>query len=414
MNYGKSSIDFDIPDRNIISTLIPQELPPIKNVSETIVEALRKPVDAKPLKDIVDKTTNVALLISDITRPCPSHKILLPLLTELNKSGVSDHHITIYFATGMHRRHTLEEKKKLVGTDIFNRIKTIDHDSHDSKNHHFLGKTKRGTEIFLNKQVLSNDLLIGIANIDIHYFAGYSGGAKSLLPGVASFQSIQQNHSLMLLQGSEPGRADGNPVREDLEEASQMANFNFIVNVALNENKEIVKVVAGHYIKAHRSGAEANDYMYKRHIKERADIVLATTGGFPKDINLYQSQKALDNAAYAVKAGGTIILLAECVEGMGEKTFSQWLQEASCPDDVIERLKKGFVLGGHKAFAIAKIAKTNEIILVSSLPEELVKKSFMKPAKTVEDALAQAFVTQGKDATVTLMPYAGSTYPSLF
>jgi nickel-dependent lactate racemase len=216
----------------------------------------------------------------------------------------------------------------------------------------------------------------------------------------------------MLHSGSEPGKADGNPVREDLEEASRIAGFSFILNVALNEDKEIVKVFAGDYIKAHRAGAEVNDYMYKRPMKEKSDIVLATAGGFPKDINLYQAQKGLDNAGYAVKEGGTIIFLAECIEGMGDETFSQWLQEASHPADVIERLKKGFVLGGHKAYAIAKIAKMANITLISNLSENLAKKAFMKPAKTVEKALDEAFQTHGRDATVALMPYAGSTLPT--
>jgi nickel-dependent lactate racemase len=256
-------------------------------------------------------------------------------------------------------------------------------------------------------------LIIGIANIDIHYFAGYSGGAKSLLPGVAAFKSIQQNHSLMLLYGSEPGIANGNPVREDLEEASKKTNFKFIVNVILNDKKEIVKVVAGDCIKAHRFAIAVNDVMYKRPIKEKADIVVATAGGLPKDINFYQAQKGLDNAAYAVNEGGTIIFLAECIEGMGDKTFNQWLSEASCPDEVIERLQRRFILGGHKAYAIAKLVKKAEIIIVSKLSRDLVEKSFMKPAKSIEEALNEAFATHGNNSSVILMPYAGSTLPFL-
>lgn len=412
MNYGNCFISFKIPDNNI-SILKPKELSPLINVNNSIIKSLRKPVEAKPLKDLITEKTRVALLVSDITRPCPSKKILPPLILELKKFGVSLNNITVFFATGTHREHMPEEKEKIIGTEVLKRIKTVDHNSQDKKKHCYLGRTRRGTEVFVNKQVINNDLIIGIANTDIHYFAGYSGGAKSLFPGIAAFESIQQNHALMLLPNSEPGKAEGNPVREDLEEAAQMTNFNFIVNVVLDDKKNIVEVVSGQYVKAHRLASKINDLMYKTPIGKKADIVIASAGGFPKDINLYQAQKGLDNARIAVKEGGTIIYIAECIDGIGNETLIKWLQEASHPDDVIERLRMRFVLGGHKAFAIAKVAKTAEIYLISSLAEKFIKMSFMKPTKKVEDALDQAFATHGKDASVALMSHAGSTLPSL-
>ncbi|MFQ5711594.1 MAG: nickel-dependent lactate racemase [Candidatus Geothermarchaeales archaeon] len=411
LKYGKGRVELQVPDKNVLFTLKPRTLPGVKNEAEAITHALREPIGAEPLRDLVDVGAEVALLVSDITRPCPSHKILPPLITELNRAGVSDDHITVFFATGMHRKHTRWEIERLVGSEMFERLRVVDHDSRDERIHRYLGKTRRGTEVSVNEQVLDKDFLIGVANIDVHYFAGYSGGAKSLMPGVSSFETIQQNHSLMLHPGSKPGKAQGNPVREDLEEASRLANLDFIVNVVLNEERDIVKVVAGHPIEAHRAGIPPNDYMYKAPIGERADIVIAAAGGFPKDINLYQAQKGLDNAGYAVKEGGTIILLAECGEGLGDKTFEDWLSEATSPGDIIERLRDEFVLGGHKAYAIARLVENVGIILVSNLPDDLVKKSFMSPAKTVEDALKKAFNAQGRNATVTVMPFAGSTLP---
>jgi len=411
--YGRSTVKFEVPDSNIMSVLIPKELPPVPNESEAITEAIRSPVGTDPLSKMVGNGSKVALLVSDVTRPCPSRKVLAPLLTGLLRSGVRKENITIYFATGMHRGHTPEERRALVGQEIADKFRLVDHDSKDTDNLVSMGQTKRGTKVFINRAVMDCDVKIGVANLDIHYFAGYSGGAKSLMPGVAGFDTICQNHSMMLLPGAEPGRADGNPVREDMEEVAGMAGLDFIVNVVLNDRREIVKMVAGDYVKAHREGVPPNDYMYKVPLPEKADIVIASAGGYPKDINLYQAQKALDNAAFAVKDGGTILLLANCGEGLGDKAFETWLMEADSPDDVIRKLRENFVLGGHKAFAIARLAKRAEIVLVSILPETVAKKAFMSLAKSIEEALKKAFGRQGSESRIVLMPYAGSTLPQV-
>jgi len=409
--YGRASVGFEVPDSNVLSVLEPKQLQPLRDPAEAIVGAIRNPIGSDPLNKIVSKRNRVAIIVSDITRPCPSHKVLPPLVGELIKQGLDKSNITIFFATGMHRGHTADEQKVLAGQDIAGSFELIDHNSKDETNLVSLGKTRRGTDVSINRAVLDYDVRIGLANLDVHWFAGYSGGAKSLVPGMAAFSTIRQNHSLMLLPGAETGRADGNPVREDLEEAVGMTGLDFVVNVVLNDNKEIVKVVAGDFVKAHRAGIPPNDYMYKVQIPERGDIVIATAGGHPKDINLYQAQKGLDNAACAVKDGGTIVLLADCKEGLGDATLESWLTEANSPDDIIERLKKSFQLGGHKAFAIARTGKKAEIILVSNLSDTLARKAFMTPVKSITDALDMAFRQQGQDAKVILMPYAGSTLP---
>ncbi len=355
-------------------------------------------------------------MVSDITRPCPSHKILPHVIDELNGAGVGDVDMTIFFANGMHRKQTAEDMNKLIGPGILGR-KVVNHDSKDKANLEYVGRTRRGTDVSINKRALDCDFKIGIANVDIHYFAGYSGGGKSLLPGVSSFDTIQQNHSMMTLPRAEPGVVEGNPVRDDIEEGARIAGMDYILNVVLNEDKGIVQAVAGDF-KAHRAAVKTNDLMYKVPIDRRADIVIASAGGFPKDINLYKSQKALDNALYAVKDGGTIILLAECPEGLGDETFEEWIMEASCPDDIIERLREGFALGGHKAFAIARLAKRARIVAVSGpglrrmISEDLGGKGLLESASSIEEALRAALDAHGSDASIILMPYAGSTLPS--
>ncbi|MFT5874915.1 MAG: nickel-dependent lactate racemase [Clostridium sp.] len=250
-----------------------------------------------------------------------------------------------------------------------------------------------------------------LGNIEYHYFAGYSGGAKAIMPGVSTRAAIQANHSRMLESEAKIGNLDTNPVRQDLEEAIEYCPIDFIVNVVLGKNKQIIKAVAGHYIKAHREGCKFLDVANKIVIESKADIVVATPGGYPKDINMYQSQKALDNAKHAVKKGGIIILVASCVEGLGEKVFERWMLGATSPESLIEDIQKNFELGGHKAAAIAMVLQDSKIFLVSEMETDFTRKIFMEPFSDVQSAVDKAFKEQGKDAKVLVMPYGGSTLP---
>lgn len=413
LRYGINKLIVKLKDKNFAGLIRPKRLLVKRNWQSLIMNALKNPIKSTSLDHLVEKDDKVAFLVSDITRPCPSRILIPPLVKELRKIGVKYDNMSIVFATGTHRSHTWKEKISLVGSNIASKIKLYDHNCRDENIFKYLGKTSRGTEVEINRFVLNHDFVIGIANIDLHWFVGYSGGSKSLMPGVASFNSIVMNHSLMLQPGAEPGKITGNPVREDIEEASSMGKLDFIINVILNEEKEIVKVVAGDPIKAHRAGIPVVDEMYKVELQEKADIVIASAGGFPKDINLYQAQKALDNAFRAVKDYGVIILVAECRDGLGgENTpFKKWLLEASKPEDIIERIKSEFVLGGHKAYGIAKVAIKHKIILVSSLSDEDARRAFMIPKRTLKEALNEAFNYTGRDASIIVMPYAGYTLP---
>ncbi len=406
LKYGKSEVEIEIPDRNLQQILKPNEIPPLGDGE--IERALQNPIASKRLSEIVKPGDKVAIIASDITRPAPSKKMLPPLLEELNKGGVSDRDITIIFALGIHRRHTIEEQKSLVGEAIFNRIKCIDH---DPENVVSIGRTKNGTRIEVFKPIFDADVVVCTGNIEFHYFAGYSGGAKAIMPGVCSKTTIQDNHSQMLHPKAAAGVLEGNPVREDMEEVGEKVGIDFILNVVLNEKKEIVKAVAGHPVLAHREGLKYVDAMYKVPIEKPADIVITSAGGFPKDINLYQAQKALDNAKNAVREGGTIILLGECGDGFGERVFERWIHEAINPEYVLQKIKTKFELGGHKLGAIALVLKKADIYIVSKLPPELAKKAFLTPFSDVQSAFESALLKHGGDASVIVMPYGGSTLP---
>ncbi|MHB1485848.1 MAG: nickel-dependent lactate racemase family protein, partial [Saccharofermentanales bacterium] len=287
---------------------------------------------------------------------------------------------------------------------------TIDSDPEDTV---FLGNTSRGTPINITSSVAQSDRRICLGNIEMHYFAGYSGGSKAIMPGVSDRVAIQANHSKMVEETSVAGEISNNNVRLDIEEAADFCGIDFILNVVLDEDKVIVKAVAGDRIKAHRAGCEFLDSMYKIAIPQLADIVIATPGGYPKDINIYQSQKALDNAKYAVKPGGIIILAADCSEGFGERVFEEWLTDAESSFELISRIKTEFRLGGHKAAAIAMVLEKCDVYFVSNLKEEIAAKTFMKPYDNIQKAVDDALKVKGKDAKIIIMPHAGATLPFL-
>ena len=260
-------------------------------------------------------------------------------------------------------------------------------------------------EIF--QLVAESDFVICTGSIEHHYFAGYTGGLKAVLPGVSSRRSIEANHALMIEDGTGPGNPDC-PVRADLEEAGNMLGVDFILNVVLNSKKEIVQAVAGHPVEAHRKGAEMVDTLNKYSV-EPADIVVVSPGGWPKDINLFQSHKALENVKSAVKPGGTIILVAQCPEGLGNAVYEEWLNTTSTPQEAIEKLNTGFIQGGHKAALIGIMAQEFELYLVSDIPDEVARKSYFNPTSSVQEAFDTAAELHGANSRAVVVPYGGST-----
>jgi lactate racemase len=411
LKYGNGSISVDIPDQNLMQILQAGfSENQIDETAETtaIMEALQNPVGTARLSEIVQKGQRIAVMVSDITRPVPSNKLLPALLHELSLGGVQDGDIRIIFGMGIHRRHSEQEKRKLVGDDIFERIRCVDS---NEESYLSLGRTKRGTPVNLCRSVVEADVRICTGNIEYHYFAGYSGGAKAIMPGAADYECIRHNHQLQLDEKAASGVLDGNPVREDIDEINELLNITFILNVVLNDKKQVLQAFAGHYLEAHRAGCRYLDTLYSIQLPEPADIVLVSAGGAPKDINMYQAHKALDNASQAVKPGGVIILAAECSENYGETTFESWIRESDTPDQLINRLKREFVLGGHKAAAIAKIVSKASVLLVSAMLPEDAARLYFTPLPDVQQALNEAFKRMGDDARVLVIPQGGSILP---
>ena len=407
--FGEGVQAVEVPDRNLLGVLMANEVPKGLTNEAEVARALAHPIGTPRLGEIVHPGEKIAIVTSDITRPCPTWRILPALLDELYAAGCRREDIALVFALGSHRHHTQEEQRKLAGERAWAEIRCVDGDPSDCVH---MGETDCGTPVDITRIVAEADRRICLGNIEYHYFAGYSGGAKAIMPGCSTREAIQSNHRMMVREEAHAGNLDSNPLRQDLEQAAAICGVDFIVNVVLDEHKQIVRAVAGDLVKAHREGCKFLDQMYLKPIGSRADIVLVSQGGAPKDLNLYQTQKALDNAKHAVKPGGTIILIGSCREGLGEKVFEQWMLSAPTPESMIERIGRDFQLGGHKAAAIAMVLKNAEIYLVSELDDDFVEKIFLKPAKSAQDALDRAFARLGPDATVLAMPYGGSTLPS--
>lgn len=410
LKYGSGSLPLTVPAANLLGILEPVERSGRALGGEAVAAALASPIGVPRLAESVGPGARVAIVVSDVTRPVPTATLLPPLLAELGRAGVRDDQITVVFGLGIHRGHTPEERRRLVGPAAFDRVRCVDFDPEDCVD---LGTTSRGTPIRVSRLVAEADVRICTGNVEYHYFAGYSGGAKALLPGVCHRTTVERNHSLMLQPGAVAGRLVGNPVREDIEEAGERIGADFVLNVVLDARREIVAVVAGGQRQAIEAGARLVDDLNLAPIDRLADVVVVSAGGYPKDLNLYQAQKALDNAQHAVREGGAIVLAAECREGLGEETFAAWMESARRPEDLVERLRARFVLGGHKAAALALTLRRADLHLVSSLSDEHARSLFFLPAPSLDAALAMARAKVGQDARVLVMPNGGSTLPRL-
>ena len=406
--FGAGIQAVEVPEKNLLAVLGSNPLEIGLTGEDEVRRALQNPIGSKPLGDIVKPGEKIAVITSDITRPMPTYLVMPALLDTLYAAGVSAKDITLVFGLGIHREQTEAERKKLAGERAFNEIRCMDSTPHDCVS---FGKTAAGTPVDITRAVAEADRRICLGNIEYHYFAGYSGGAKAIMPGVSTGEAIQMNHRMMVKHEAAAGRIEGNPVRADIEEAAAMVGIDFIINVVLDEKKRIIKAVSGDAVLAHREGCKFLDQLYRKDIASRADIVLVSQGGAPKDLNLYQTQKALDNAKHAVKKGGVIILIGSCKEGLGEEEFERWMTESPSPHAMVERIKRDFRLGGHKAAAIAMVLENADIYMVSEMDPEFVKSIFLTPFDSAQVALDAAFTKLGQDATVIAMPFGGSTLP---
>lgn len=406
LKYGSEFIDLSLPDEQIIDVYAPKEKKAVENLNQAIRNSLADPIGSKRLSQMVQPNHKVVVLVDDATRSVPSTELLVPIVEELAKAGVPDKNICVLVATGLHRKMKHKELDTVLGP-LKDRIKIVNHDP--DKNLKYLGRTCLGTRIYLNRTFLDADIKILTGDVEFHQFCGYGGGAKSVHPGIADSESIRLAHSRMEMEGTGPARIKDNPVRQEINEVGQLAGVDFIVNVVLNPAKDVVRVFSGNVIGAFLAATKVCDEIYCVDVPARVDVVIASAGGFPKDIELYQAQKAVASAMRIVKKAGKIILLAECREGHGSDLAYSWAREAKSVDDIIKRIKAKFVMGGHKAYQLARAITWADVYLLSSLRPQMVREFFMQPLSSIEEI----YDLPGENDSIAVLPEATLTLVKL-
>ncbi|MGD6809195.1 MAG: nickel-dependent lactate racemase [Candidatus Bathyarchaeia archaeon] len=410
--YGKTDVCVRVPARNLLGSIDPAQKPGVPDPKVEIERAINEPIGTKRLSEIAKPESKVAIVVDDATRKNPNEIMILPILAELNAAGVKDENVTVIFGCGTHRAVKPEEFTMLLGEEVLKRVKAVNHDA-KAPDLVYIGTTKsHGNKVSLNRVFAEADVKILLGDVNLHYYAGYGGGRKSVLPGVSGVETIQHNHAMMLNSNAKTGVLEGNPVHEDMTEAARMAKVDFIVNIVENSKGEMVKAFAGDLEAAFLEAALLVDEMYKVKVDRRADIVVASAGGHPADVNLYQAYKAIDNALDVIKRGGVIVLVAECPEGHGNEVFYDWMTRLADLKSTEKEIKRNFAMGGHKAYYLLKVLQNHPVILVSSLPDYYASNVFkLKTARAVNDALTEAFKLSGSASRVWTMPLGSYTLP---
>ncbi|MFW5980858.1 MAG: nickel-dependent lactate racemase [Halanaerobiaceae bacterium] len=413
LKYGEKELYFKLNPDKIAKILKAEEKSGILNPLQKMKESLEDPIGTPGLEELLQKKSpeNIIIIVNDVSRPTPYEYMLPPLLAKIHKTGIKKEQVTFIIATGIHEPHDRQQNENVFGKELVENYEFVSHDPDD--NLVKVDKLSSGNELYINKKVVKADFVITTGVILPHYFAGFSGGRKSILPGVAGRESIEFNHSRMVeLIGDLPPIKE-NFLSNEMFEAAEKTGVDFIINVVTNSNREIVEIVAGDLKKAWYRGVEVSASMYQVSLKNKVEVAIVSAGGYPRDINLYQAQKALDHGDHGVKKGGTIIVIAECIDGLGEKTFARWINEAGSPEDNIERIKKKFELGGHKAFAISRVVQNKELILISSLDRETTESLFARKMDNIQDAINYVEKKYNNNYESIIMPQGGLTVPVL-
>lgn len=414
LKYGEQTFSLDLPPENLLGLIKAEPAVAGSSPEELVNSALDS---CQEQISAIKPNESVVIVTSDITRYSGS-EIYLPLLVgRLNAAGVADSAITIVIALGIHRKQTEAEHRRIVGS-LYGRIRTVDHECDDPGKLVTVGITTCGIEVSINRTVAEADHLILTGTIGFHYFAGFGGGRKSILPGVASRAACMASHFNVLNPGEGSGKNSwattgnlvNNPVHSAMVEACAMIKPDFILNTVLSPQKSIIGVFAGHWQEAHEAGCRyyAENFAYP--LQQPADLVVASCGGFPKDINLIQAHKSMEYGSQALKDGGVMILLAECRDGYGNATFFNWFRF----QDLLSfesRLRSGYEINGQTAYSLLQKALRFRIILVSALPPEEVRTMRMIPAATLDQGLKLAEGMLPEDFRAYVIPDGGTVLP---
>ena len=421
--FGEQTVTFSVAEKQIVDVIEGKSVAAITDVREAVQQVLRSPIGTAPLDQVIAAGDTVAVIVSDLTRAWVRHDLFLPpLFDELNRAGVPDQDIKLVVALGAHRRNSDAENLAVYGEEVVRRVTIEQSCALDEEGFVPLGKTSRGVVVEINRHVAEADKVILTGGIVYHSMAGFSAGRKAVLPGVSSYASIQGNHSFCLHevhgQGISPNSDSGilytNPMHLDQMEITAILNPAFLLNAVFTPDGGFACFVAGHWRDAWLEGCKTVQEIYGVPITRQADITVASSGGFPKDINFYQASKGIENAYGATRPGGIIIGVMECRDIYDPPDFSQWFDYVSLYDREMA-LRQGFTVPGFVALKMGIVAKTVTVIMVTlEKNKEFFAKAGILTAATIDEAFALASEKLGTDSpSITIMPHAATTVPIL-
>jgi len=409
--YGKTEVCVRIPTENILGVIEPNEKTGVKELQAEIENALMNPINTKRLTETVKPRNKVAIVLKD-SDASTNQMMISAILKELNSAGAKDEDLTVIIAYDPLPPFTSKgEERLLLSEELSSRIRIIHHNC-ETGEHIQVGKTSRGTKVYLNKTFGEAKVKILAGVIEPHIYAGYSGGRDGVLPGISNVETVQRNLLLSLHPKAKKGSLEDNPVHEDMVEAAQLAEVSFTLNVVRNSRLEVVRAFAGDVNKAFDEGVKLVEEMYKAPTERRADVVFLSPGGSPFDITLFEACKGIDSALEVTRIDGVIVLVAECVNGYGKSEFYEFMSRFKDPNALEKALKKSFSIGGLMAYRLMRALQRVKISLVSVMPDYYASEVFrMKTARTANEALRYAFDAIGKRGKVSVIPYGNLTMP---
>jgi nickel-dependent lactate racemase len=411
--YGKASVTVELPEHAHV--VIPKDLPGVTDTRAEIRRALDNPIGSNRLTQLAKGKNDVVIVINDITRPASSDLMLEELLQDLAICGIKEDQVTVVIASGNHRANSADEIKEIIGADLASRLKVVNHDCNDQDNLTSFGQTDTGLPVWINTLVAKASFKIVTGLITPHHSAGYSGGRKSILPGVAGLKTLNKHHSLPIRPYHPAfGWMKGNIFHEEALKVARMVGVDFILNVVKNSCGQVVEVVAGELEMAHEHGVSTCEESWQLDVPHQYDVVIVSPGGYPRDIDLHQSQKAMSAAEMVVAKEGVIVLVAECRDGIGK--YADWLKQANTPKEVIDRFEcEGFTKDhSSKAFMCARALEQHTVnFYCSGIGPDELEKMFFKPVASPQDAIIKALKQKGPDARILVLPQAVSCVPGV-
>jgi len=417
ISYGKEQIIFKIPAGIKIDSVIPKQTTAVPSIYKKTLEVISSPVNSLPLLELIKGKKSVCIVVTDITRECPDKELLVPILEVIEKK-IKRENITILIASGMHKQMSYVEKIEKYGKEISDNYRVVDHNAKDENSLISLGNTKNGTPVKISKILIESDFVISLGVVEPHQFAGYSGGYKTVSIGLAGDETISFTHSPKMIKKSNirVGKMEDNPIQEEIIEIGKKIGLDFLVNVILGINKEVVAIEAGEPIETHRNLITKARQLFEIPIKKSYNVVLCGVG-YPRDSNLYQTTRAASYLFFAqkpvIQEGGYIIIPAKCEEGAGkgiaEERFFSMLKNNSI-EEILNKTEP-FKAGEQRAFFIASVLKKCKIIIIASKNPEIISKAKMIPVKNMEQALDLVKKQLGNNLEILLVPKVLSILP---